>query len=77
VHWMVPRPVSCLFTGRSELVSRIENALRNNSVGTTERKQLVITGIGGIGKSEVCLRIADLLREECVAAPLCWISACC
>jgi hypothetical protein len=47
--------------------------LRSNSVSTTERKQLVITGIGGIGKSEVCLRIADLLREECVAASPCWM----
>ncbi|CAN9251458.1 unnamed protein product [Alternaria alternata] len=64
VHWIVPRAVNSLFTGRSQLVSRLESALRSNSVSTTERKQLVITGIGGIGKSEVCLRVADLLRED-------------
>lgn len=68
---MVPRPVNSLFTGRSELVGRIKSALRNDSAGTTQRKQLVITGMGGIGKSELCLRIADLMREECVAASQC------
>lgn len=64
VHWMVPRPVNSLFTGRSELIERIQNALRNNDPGTTKKKQLVITGIGGIGKSEVCLKVADLMRDD-------------
>jgi hypothetical protein len=76
VHWIVPRPVNSLFTGRSELVERIKNALHTNDPGTTEQKRLVITGIGGIGKSEVCLRVADLMRDECVSASLCYVSAC-
>jgi tetratricopeptide (TPR) repeat protein len=76
VHWIVPRPVNSLFTGRSELVERIKNALHNNIPGTTAQKRLVITGIGGIGKSEVCLKVADLMRDECVAASLCYVSAC-
>ena len=67
-HWMVPRLVNSLFIGRSELVERIHNALRNNDPGTSKQKRLVITGIGGIGKSEVCLQVADLIRDECVAA---------
>jgi putative protein kinase ArgK-like GTPase of G3E family len=68
MHWIIPRPVNSLFTGRSELVERIHNALRNNDMGTTKQKRLVITGIGGIGKSEVCLQVADLMRDEYVAA---------
>jgi tetratricopeptide (TPR) repeat protein len=76
VHWIVPRPVNSLFTGRSELVERIKNALHNNDPGTIEQKRLVITGIGGIGKSEVCLKVADLMRDECVAPSLCYVSAC-
>ncbi|KAF2875101.1 acyl transferase/acyl hydrolase/lysophospholipase [Massariosphaeria phaeospora] len=64
VHWMIPRPVNSLFTGRSELIERIHNALRNNDPGTTKQKRLVITGIGGIGKSEVCLQVADLMRDD-------------
>ncbi|KAH7401028.1 P-loop containing nucleoside triphosphate hydrolase protein [Phaeosphaeria sp. MPI-PUGE-AT-0046c] len=64
VHWMVPRSVNSLFIGRSELVQRIQNALRNNDLGKSSQKRLVITGIGGIGKSEVCLQVADLMRED-------------
>ena len=76
-HWIVPRPLNRLFTGRSELVGRIESALRMNGEGAAERKQLVITGIGGIGKSEVCLKVADLMREECVAALYCYMPVPC
>ena len=50
--------------------------MRNNELDTPQQKRLVITGIGGIGKSELCLKVANLVREECVAASLCCISAC-
>lgn len=73
MFWVVPRSVNILFTGRSELLSRIESEFRNNNAGTTEQKRLVITGVGGIGKSEVCLRAAKLLRDECVTALLCYL----
>jgi tetratricopeptide (TPR) repeat protein len=46
-----------------------------NDLGTTKQKRLVITGIGGIGKSEVCLQVADLMRNEYVVTSLCCISA--
>ncbi|KAH7380186.1 hypothetical protein BKA66DRAFT_420258 [Pyrenochaeta sp. MPI-SDFR-AT-0127] len=63
VHWLVPRPVNSLFTGRSQLIDRIQGALSDDGTSTTKQKRLVITGIGGMGKSEVCLKIADLMRE--------------
>jgi hypothetical protein len=69
LHWMVPRTVNSLFTGRVELVNRIRNAFSvDESHNTSEQKRFVITGIGGQGKSEVCLKVANLVREECVAA---------
>lgn len=71
MHWIVPSPVNRFFSGRSELIDRIIGALSNNNEGATERKQLVITGIGGIGKSELCLKVAEVIREEYVAALLC------
>ncbi|USP74753.1 hypothetical protein yc1106_02027 [Curvularia clavata] len=64
VHWIVPRLVNHLFTGRLELLDRIRSALRNDSEDAIEHKRLVITGMAGIGKSEVCLKIADLLQED-------------
>lgn len=70
MHWIVPGTVNSLFTGRSELLGRIQNAFRmNEASGTKEQKRLVITGMGGLGKSEICLKVANLMREECVAAP--------
>ncbi|KAH7066288.1 hypothetical protein BKA63DRAFT_524118 [Paraphoma chrysanthemicola] len=64
IHWIVPRTVNSLFTGRTKLIDRIQRALRNDGIGTTVQKRLVITGIGGIGKSEVCLMLADAMRED-------------
>jgi hypothetical protein len=64
VHWIVPQTVNTLFTGRSELLDRIQRALRNdNGIDKTEAKRLVITGLGGQGKSEVCVKVASLMRE--------------
>ncbi|KAH8590733.1 hypothetical protein B0O99DRAFT_520880 [Bisporella sp. PMI_857] len=64
-HWVVPRPVSKLFTGRTELVLQVQAALRcDYTFSTTRQRRFVITGMGGLGKSEVCLKVADLVREE-------------
>ena len=75
VHWMVPRAVNSLFTGRSEVVERMQSALRNNGPDVTKQTRVVITGIGGMGKSEVCLKVANLLREECVGPACCCFQA--
>jgi Mrp family chromosome partitioning ATPase len=70
---MVPRIVNSLFTGRSEMLERMQSALRNRGPGTTKQQRvvIVITGTGGMGKSEVCLKVADLMREECVSPAHC------
>lgn len=66
---MVPRTVNDLFTGRTELLDRIQDALRGDRTHCAEKqKRFVITGLGGLGKSEVCLKVANLIREECVAS---------
>ncbi|KAF1937380.1 hypothetical protein EJ02DRAFT_385756, partial [Clathrospora elynae] len=64
VHWMVRHTLNSLFTGRTEVVERIQSALRKDGSDTTKQKRVVITGIGGMGKSEVCLKVADLVRED-------------
>ena len=66
MHWMVPRAVNSLFIGRSEVVKRMQITLRNNGPDATKQTRVVIIGIGGMGKSEVCLKVADLIREEYV-----------
>ena len=67
VHWIVPRAVNNLFTGRIELLERIKTALLSDDIHhAKEQKRFVITGLGGQGKSEVCLKAASLMREEYV-----------
>jgi Mrp family chromosome partitioning ATPase len=63
-HWMVQQPLDGLFIGRSELIAQIQSAIRTDDPGKTKQKRLVITGMGGIGKSELCLRIANDMRQE-------------
>lgn len=67
VHWLVPGKVNSLFTGRSKLINRMQNAfsVRENQT-TTEQQRVVITGMGGQGKSEICLKVANLMREQYV-----------
>lgn len=67
MHWIVPRPVNDLFTGRSELILRIQKAIRYDQTSSLDnQKRFVITGMGGQGKSEICLKVASQMREEYV-----------
>ena len=64
---MVPRSINNLFTGRSELLLRIQTAIRcDQTVSLANQKRFVITGLGGQGKSEVCLQVASLIRKQYV-----------
>lgn len=65
MHWMVPRAVNGLFTGRAELLRQVQDAFHGDRIsGAEEQNRFVITGLGGQGKSEVCLKVASLMREE-------------
>ncbi|PNP48570.1 hypothetical protein THARTR1_10309 [Trichoderma harzianum] len=65
VHWTVKQRPSALFTGRDEVVQTIVDAIdpRVNDSKTSD-KMFVITGMGGQGKSEVCLNVASKLRNQ-------------
>jgi phage/plasmid-associated DNA primase len=66
---MVPRAVNDLFTGRAELLARIQQALNIDITSKpTKQKKFVITGLGGQGKSEVCLQVASFMQDEYVTS---------
>jgi phage/plasmid-associated DNA primase len=66
-HWIVPRPKNDLFTGRGELLLRIRKAVLYDRTSSPDtQKRFVITGLGGQGKSEICLQVANQMRAECV-----------
>jgi predicted ATP-dependent serine protease len=55
-----------LFTGRAKLLERIENVIRKDAL---EMKVLVVTGMGGLGKSEICLKVVNDMRREYAMPP--------
>ncbi|KAF3026352.1 hypothetical protein E8E14_006358 [Neopestalotiopsis sp. 37M] len=60
----LPRPLNSLFTGQTKVVDRITAALRQGCPTPGQRKIFVVTGPGGMGKSEVCLQVAHEMLHE-------------
>ncbi|KAF2227631.1 hypothetical protein BDZ85DRAFT_5695 [Elsinoe ampelina] len=65
-HWMVPRPASAIFTGREDVVSSIISILRDHLRESFPSSpcRVLLYGMAGIGKSEICLQIANKLRQS-------------
>ncbi|KAI9889263.1 MAG: hypothetical protein M1814_005638 [Vezdaea aestivalis] len=61
-YYLIPRDVNTLFTGREELIKRVELALFSSN--GVQQRRYVITGLGGTGKSEVCLKFAAKHRQN-------------
>ena len=67
IHWIIPRASNSLFTGRSILLDRIRSVLQSESTCFAQtQRRFVITGLGGQGKSEICLQIASLMKHKYV-----------
>jgi primosomal protein N' len=64
VHWTVTRSINNLFVGRDDLLNTIEESIRHTlqDVNATGQQRFVITGMGGQGKSEICLQLANRVR---------------
>jgi tetratricopeptide (TPR) repeat protein len=65
-HRVVPRSGNSLFTGRRDLLDELQKLIRDALYSTTHHKQcrIVLTGVGGQGKSEMCLQLAERLRQS-------------
>ncbi|KAL9027291.1 MAG: hypothetical protein Q9196_004165, partial [Gyalolechia fulgens] len=64
-HWTVYRSRNPLFTGRDDIVHELETTIRNavKDPSYTDQCRIVISGMGGQGKSEICLQLAYRIRE--------------
>jgi tetratricopeptide (TPR) repeat protein len=67
----VTRAVNHLFTGREGILSKIEEILQRSFEETDIcfQRRFVITGMGGQGKSEICLKIANTMRQRYTLTP--------
>jgi hypothetical protein len=63
---MIPRQINPHFTGRTQILQTLREKLCAEGDGTHEKiqKRFVICGMGGSGKSEVCLKFAYENRER-------------
>ena len=62
----MPRATTRLYTGRQKLGERLAQVFKSDPASPSIQKLFVIIGIGGTGKSEVCLKFAEAHRDECV-----------
>ena len=67
-RWGVTRQLNTMFTGRTDILHELNNIVQNH-VGASNKTglcQIVISGMGGQGKSELCLQLVHL------AWPMLW-----
>lgn len=60
----MPRTANPSFTGRHDLLQELDDTVRDVVDCLWDRPQcrIVISGVGGQGKSEICLQLARRLR---------------
>ncbi|KAH8700497.1 hypothetical protein BGW36DRAFT_447111 [Talaromyces proteolyticus] len=68
-RWMVPFSRNSLFTGRREEITKVENLL---SARDGPRK-IALTGLGGVGKTQVALELAYRMRDRDTKCSIFWI----
>ena len=66
VYWIGLNPVSLFFTGRRAILQTLRETLCSDdeSPEQSEHTRFVIYGMGGAGKSEICLKFAHENREQ-------------
>lgn len=64
-HWLVPRSANPVFTGRTDLLQELDDLIHGELKTQSGAKpcRVVVSGIGGQGKSELSLQLALRLRN--------------
>lgn len=65
-HYEVPHNVSSVFTGREDICQQLtKSCLPSRPVDNApNQKRFVLYGLGGSGKTQVCLKFAQTHRER-------------
>ena len=64
ILWNLPHQRNLCFTGREEIFARLHDALNSHSPGNLEAQILAISGLGGIGKTQLALEYAYRYSDE-------------
>jgi len=68
-HFVIPRNPAAAFTQRDRIYKPLQEAclpLANPDV--PQQTRFVLCGLGGSGKTQLCLKFAEEYREKCVAS---------
>jgi hypothetical protein len=65
-YYEVPRSASALFTGRQDIYQRIKKVClpAGPTTAQLQQKRYVLYGLGGSGKTQLCLKFAEEHRER-------------
>ena len=55
---------SALFTGREDIIEKLKNHFAPQVQGNTERKSFLLYGMGGIGKTQICLKFVEEMADR-------------
>lgn len=59
------RPLSSpLFTGRQEILGRLENYFQVREAGQHQRREFLLHGLGGAGKTQIMLKFAETYQTR-------------
>lgn len=68
-YYEIPRNPSSAFTQRDEVYTRLREAClpSDDPALQTQQRRFVLYGLGGSGKTQLCLKFAEEYREKCVS----------
>ncbi|OKL61585.1 hypothetical protein UA08_03266 [Talaromyces atroroseus] len=70
-YWVVPFLQNPKFVGRSSVIQELEAKLGQDVFG----RRLALSGLGGVGKSQVAVEMAYRTRDRCSGCSVFWVPA--
>jgi hypothetical protein len=56
--------VSEHFTGRRDILEKIDTAFSARGPGLNKRRQFLVCGMGGAGKTQIALKFVETMEQE-------------
>ena len=65
-HYHIPQNLSTIFTGREDVIQRIYEGIFHSDTDKRHMKQkrFVLYGLGGSGKTQICIKFAEEFRDK-------------
>ena len=65
-HYHIPHHLSAIFTGREDVIQKISEGCLPSDTAEEQIKQkrFVLYGLGGSGKTQICIKFAEDFRER-------------